>query len=149
MDSKDFVLLVMRESGRIIAKDLQNDAPDMTNAELYSHFNFFPKFNPEKQYLNYPVGYVCVSPSGNIVKLLQPYDSTIYTDAPEDLPSQWGFKWPTDPKYATPFVSLSTSPYMIDECCTFNGHVWRSGMNNNVWEPGTVGVSWEDLGPTE
>lgn len=146
---KEFVLSILKESARIVAQNYQGNAQNMTNDELYSYSDFFPAFNPEKQYLNYSAGYVCKAPSGNIVQLLQPYDSSIYTQSPEDLPAQWGFKWPTNPKYAKPFIALSTSPYMNGECCTFNGHIWKSGMDNNVWEPGTVGVNWEDLGPIE
>lgn len=144
-----FVLDLFREYGKTVAESFQAKASSMTTNELFEKSQFFPDFNPEKNYLNYSAGFVCVSPSGNVVKLLQPYDSTIYTQDPEDLPAQWGFQWPTDPKYAKPFVAISTSPYMQDECCTYEGHVYRSGMNNNVWEPGTVGISWEDLGPIE
>ena len=35
---------------------------------------------------------------------------------------------------------------MTGDCCTYDGHVWRSGQDNNVWEPGSVGVKWEKLG---
>ena len=91
-------------------------------------------------------GFVCRSTAGRVVRLLQPYDSTIYTDEPEELPAQWGFAWSTDPAKALPFIAVSTSPYMTGDCCTYDGHVWRSGQDNNVWEPGSVGVKWEDLG---
>ena len=68
---------------------------------------------------------------------------------PEDLPAQWGFQWSTDPKKALPFIALSTSPYAKDDCCTHDGHVWRSGQDNNVWAPGTAGAKWNDLGEIE
>ena len=67
---------------------------------------------------------------------------------PEELPAQWGFCWSTDPSKALPFISLSTSPYNTGDCCTQVGHVWRSGMDGNVWAPGTTGAKWEDLGET-
>ena len=60
--------------------------------------------------------------------------------------AQWGFVWSTDPAYALPFISMATSPYNTGDCCTHEGHVWRSGQDGNVWAPGSVGVSWEDLG---
>ena len=94
-------------------------------------------------------GFVCLSTAGRVVRLIQNYDSNIYVDEPEDLPAQWGFKWSTNPKKALPFISIATSPYMIDDCCTFNDHVWRSGQDNNIWEPETVGVSWIDLGTVQ
>lgn len=149
MTNKELVLDTMRKYGKAVAQDLQNRAADMTGTEIIAEDSFLPDFNPERQYLNYQVGYICKSSVGNAVKLLQPYDSTIYTQQPEELPAQWGFYWSTDPKKAKPFIVISTSPYMTDDCCTFNGHVWRSGQDNNVWEPGTVNVAWEDLGLIE
>ena len=38
-------------------------------------------------------GFVCRSTAGRVVRLLQPYDSTIYnTQEPEELEAQWGFE---------------------------------------------------------
>lgn len=134
------------EMGRIIALDVQSRIPDMTPDEVVDNEDFLPKFNPERQYLNFEPGYVCRSPIGNAVKLLQPYDSLIYTQSPEELQAQWGFYWSTDPTKAKPFLKSSTSPYYEDSCCTFNDHVWRSTINANVWSPTENPSGWEDLG---
>ena len=83
----------------------------------------------------------------DVVDFVPNFDET--EKEPEDLPAQWGFQWSTDPKKALPFIALSTSPYAKDDCCTHDGHVWRSGQDNNVWAPGTVGVKWDDLGEIE
>lgn len=146
---RDFILKLFREYGKNIVDTFEAKASSMAPDELIEHANFYPDFNPDRQYLYFSPGFVCVSPSGNVVKLLQPYDSIIYQQQPEDLPAQWGFVWPTNPKYAKPFIAISTSPYMDGDCCTFEGRVYRSEMNNNVWPPGTVGISWTDLGPIE
>lgn len=149
MTDKELVLTTMRKYGKAVAENLQERAPEMNGTEIIAEEEFLPDFDPVRQYLNYPAGYVCKSALGNAVKLIQPYDSTIYTQQPEELSAQWGFYWSTDPKKAKPFVAISTSPYMTGDCCTNNGHVWKSGQDNNVWEPGTVGVNWEDLGTIE
>lgn len=149
MTDKELVLTTMRKYGKAVAENLQERAPEMNGTEIIAEEEFLPDFDPARQYLNYPEGYVCKSALGNAVKLIQPYDSTIYTQQPEELSAQWGFYWSTDPKKAKPFVAISTSPYMTGDCCTNNGHVWKSGQDNNVWEPGTVGVNWEDLGTIE
>lgn len=149
MTDKELVLTTMRKYGKAVAENLQELASEMNGTEIIAEEEFLPDFDPARQYLNYPVGYVCKSALGNAVKLIQPYDSTIYTQQPEELSAQWGFYWSTDPKKAKPFVAISTSPYMTGDCCTNNGHVWKSGQDNNVWEPGTVGVNWEDLGTIE
>ncbi len=147
--NKAFVLDTMRKIGRTAAESLQERAPDMSGTEIIAEESFLPAFDAARQYLNYKAGYVCLSAAGNAVKLLQPYDSTIFTGQPETLPAQWGFYWSTDPKKAKPFLSLSTSPYMKGDCCTYEGHVWRSGQDGNTWAPGTVGVKWDDLGTIE
>lgn len=147
--SKAYVLDTMRRMGKTVAKQLQADAPNLTGTEIIAQEDYLPDFNPDRQYLNFKAGYVCRSAAGRAVKLLQPYDSTIYTDQPENLPAQWGFYWSTDPKKARPFIALSTSPYNTGDCCTHDDHVWQSGQDNNVWAPGTTGIKWTDLGTIE
>ena len=149
MTDKEFVLDTMRETGLARAQDLQAKSPDMTGTELYAAEDYIPNFQAacaQKNMLERKAGFVCRSTAGRVVRLIQAYDSTIYTQEPEELPAQWGFVWSTDPAKALPFIALSTSPYMTGDCCTYEGHVWRSGQDNNVWAPGSVGVQWEDLG---
>ena len=152
MTDKQFVLTTMRETGLARAQTLQAQAPDMTGTELYAAEDYIPNFQAAcalKNMLEREAGFVCRSTAGRVVRLLQPYDSTIYTQEPEDLPAQWGFVWSTDPAKALPFVALATSPYNTGDCCTYDGHLWRSGQDGNVWAPGSVGVDWEDLGEVQ
>ena len=153
MNDKEFVLETMKKTGLSAATTFQANSPNMTGTEMYEQTNYIPDFQAAKAAKNMlerqagmTDGFVCLSTAGRVVRLIQNYDSDIYTQEPEELPAQWGFKWSTNPKKALPFISIATSPYMIDDCCTFNDHVWRSGQDNNVWEPGSVGVSWSDLG---
>lgn len=145
MNYKEMVLDVMTKFGAQAARALQEKAPTMTGTEIIQSEDYLPAFNPEKQYLNVPIGYVCRTPSGNAVKLIQPYDSTIYTQEPEELPAQWGFYWSQDPKKAKPFVAIATSPYNKNDCCLFNGAVYRSKINNNVYSPADYAQGWEPV----
>lgn len=150
--NKEQMLAAVAAAGLKDATTLQHNASSMTGTELNAASDRIPAFAAavaKTNMLNRTAGFVCISSAGRVVKLLQPYDSTVYTQEPEELPAQWGFQWSTDPKKALPFIALSTSPYGKDDCCTHNGHVWRSGQSNNVWAPGTVGVSWTDLGTIE
>lgn len=145
-------LEIIRQRGQVAALTLQSIAPDMTGTEIYAKEGDLPDFDAAKKVKNMlerSADFVCRSAAGRAVKLLQPYDSTVFTAQPEELPAQWGFYWSTDPKKALPFIALSTSPYNTGDCCTDAGHVWRSGQDNNVWAPGTTGVKWEDLGTIE
>lgn len=156
MTDKEFVLTTMREYGLRRAKDLQDTSSAMSGMEMYEKEDYIPDFTAAIAKQNMLTrkagrtdGFLCRSSAGRIVRLIQNYDSSIYTQEPEDLPAQWGFYWSSDPKKALPFVAMSTSPYMNGDCCTFNDHVWQSGQDNNVWEPGSVGVKWTDLGTIE
>ena len=152
MNNHDFVLDAMRHMGKSIAKELQERAKTMTGTQLYAEEDYFPSFALAKEKANMldrPVGFLCRSTAGRIVKLLQSYDSKIYPQEPEELPAQWGFFWSTDPTKALPFVSIATSPYNTGDCCTHEGRIWRSGQDGNVWAPGTANVKWDDLGPVK
>lgn len=152
MTSKERVLERERQRGRAAALEVQEKAPEMDGTTLNAVDDRVPDFVAacaRKNMLERKAGFVCKSSAGRVVRLLQPYDSTIYTQEPEELVAQWGFAWSQDPAKARPFIALSTSPYMTGDCCTHDGHVWRSGQDNNVWAPGTVGVKWDDLGPVE
>lgn len=145
MASAEEILWLFERFVKETVKDLEAKAKDMTPDEILD-VPIWPDFDPEAhQYLDKPVGYVCQTPAGNIVKLVQPYDSNIYKDPPESLPAQWGFYWGKDPKHAKEFQALSTSPYMVDEVCLCNGEVYRSKIDNNVWSPADAPQYWEKV----
>ena len=136
----------MYDQGRANAQSLQSKAPKMTGTELYAADRDIPGFTAavaNSNMLERVAGFVCLSPAGRVVRLLQPYDSTIYTQDPEELPAQWGFVWSTDPAKALPFVAISTSPYNKGDCCTENGGIYRSTIANNVWSPAAHPAGWE------
>lgn len=150
MTSKERVLNRERQRGYEAAKIIQINADSMTGTELNAANDRIPRFAAAvaaKNMLERPMGFVCKSTAGRVVRLIQTYDSTIYTQEPEELPAQWGFQWSTDPAKALPFVAISTSPYMTGDCCTENGAVYRSTIDNNVWSPADYPSGWEDLGP--
>lgn len=153
LTDKEFVLNTMQKAGLTQAQAIQERSPDMTGTELYAAEDYIPDFKTAVAAKNMLTrkagqedGFVCRSTAGRVVRLIQNYDSTVYTQEPEELPAQWGFVWSTDPAKALPFIALATSPYNTGDCCTHEGHVWRSGQDGNVWAPGSVGADWEDLG---
>lgn len=148
MTSKERVLERERQRGRAAAQEIQSKAPDMSGTQLYAVDDRIPRFAAACAVVNMlerPVGFVCKSTAGRVVRLLQAYDSTVYTQEPEELPAQWGFVWSTDPAKALPFVALSTSPYMVGDCCTYAGGTWRSINDNNVWSPSDYPQGWEEV----
>ena len=147
MTSKERVLQRERQRGYEAAKLIQTNADSMTGTELYAVDDRIPSFTAalaKTNMLDRPVGFTCKSSAGRVVRLLQVYDSEIYPQEPEELPAQWGFKWSTDPAKALPFVAISTSPYMTGDCCSVDGVVYRSVMDNNVWNPLDYPSGWEE-----
>lgn len=145
MTSKERVLERERQRGRVAAQEIQSKADSMTGTELYAADDRIPSFKKavaKMNMLDRPIGFVCLSPAGRVVKLLQPYDSSVYTQDPEELPAQWGFKWSTDPAKAKSFIAMATSPFMKDDCCIDHGEVYRSTVDNNVWQPTTYPSGW-------
>lgn len=139
MTSKDFVLETMRRCGKMAAEDLQEKADGLTGTELYDEYGYIPSYYAavaKKNMLERPSGFVCRSPQGRVVRLIQPYDSTIYTQEPEELTAHYGFVWSKNPKHALPFVEISTSTYSKDECSIGrDGVTYASEIDGNHWDP--------------
>ena len=146
MTSKEFVLETLKRSGKTAAQSLQDRAKDMNGTELCEEDSFIPEFSAavqKKNMLDRPIGFVCKSSAGRVVRLIQNYDSDIFKEEPEELPAQFGFVWSKNPVKALPFIALSTSPYMTDECCTENNVVYKSKYDNNVHSPTEYPAAWE------
>lgn len=138
----------IRHMAKLAAQAVQEKSAAMTGTELNAEDMYIPDFQAAKgkmNLLNRPAGFVCKSSAGRVVRLLQPYDSDIYTEEPEELPAQWGFVWSDDPAKAKPFLSLATSPYMKGNCCLWEGAVYRSVIDNNVWSPAEYPEGWESV----
>lgn len=144
--SKERILAMIKKAGTLAAQAIQEKEEELTGTELNAEADFIPTFTAactKMNMLNRPVGFVCKSSAGRVVKLLQPYDSTVYTSEPEELPAQWGFVWSKEPEHALPYVAISTSPFNTGDCCTENDVVYRSLIDNNVWSPSSYPAGWE------
>ena len=148
MTDKEFTLDTMRRYGKQMALDVQAKSNSMTGTELNTQEEYIPEFLIAKEKMNMldrDIGFVCKSSAGRVVKLIQPYNSNIYTQEPEELAAHWGFVWSDDPKHAKPFVAISTSPYMERNCCTENDNIYRSKINYNTFSPSTYPEGWEKV----
>lgn len=150
MTNREIVLETLKRSGRLVAESVQARSGEMTGTELNVESNYIPDFaaackktNMLNRKAGKTDGFVCKSSAGRVVRLIQNYDSAIYTQEPEELPAQWGFVWSSAPEHALPFVAISTSPYMTGNCCTENGKVYRSKIDNNVNAPSAYPRGWE------
>lgn len=150
MNNKELVLETLRRAGKTAAESLQSRSAEMSGTELNAEDMHIPEFaaacakkNMLYRKAGQKDGFVCKSSAGRVVRLLQNYDSNIYTSEPEELPAQYGFVWSKDPAKALPFIALSTSPYNKGDCCTETGIVYRSLIENNVRAPSAYPQGWE------
>ena len=150
MINKDYVIDAMYARGREFALKVQKEASILTGTELNDKDDYIPLFTESvkvKNMLNRDVGFICRSSAGRVVKLLQVYNSDIYTNEPEELPAQWGFVWSQNPEKAKPFIALSTSPYNKGDCCIDpnDNYIYKSLIDNNVFSPADYPAGWEKV----
>ena len=145
-------LKLIRQSGYLEAKELQQRSPGMTGTEINAEDSKIPDFREsikKKNMLDRPAGqddgFVCKSTAGRVVRLIQNYDSDIFTGEPEELKSQFRFVWSTDPAKAKPFIASSTSYYNTGDCCLNKaGEPRRSRIDVNTFDPDVSPEFWED-----
>ena len=150
MTSKERVLKREYDRGRTAAMEVQERSSNMSGTELNAVDDRIPRFkeavkqkNMKERHAGKEDGYVCKSSAGRVVRLIQNYDSNVWTGEPEELSAQWAFVWSNDPAKALPFVAISTSPYMTGNCCTEGDVTYRSLMDNNTWSPSAYPRGWE------
>lgn len=145
-------LAMLRQSGYLAAKNLQQTAPGMTGTELNAEDEKIPSFraavktkNMLERKAGQTDGFVCKSSAGRVVRLIQNYDSDIFTGEPEELPAQYRFVWSQDPAKAKPFLASSTSYYNKGDCClNAAGEPRRSKIDVNTFDPDVSPEFWED-----
>ena len=82
----------MRAKGAADAKDFQSRSVGMTGTQMYAEEEKIPDFseavkvkNMNQRPCGQDNGFICRSKVGHVVRLIQPYDSDIYTQEPEDV----------------------------------------------------------------
>lgn len=145
-------LEILRQRGKADAMALQERSAGLSGTELNAQDDKIPRFKAavkEKNMLDRKAGqqdgFVCMSSAGRVVRLIQNYDSNVFTGEPEELPAQFRFVWSTDPAKAKPFIASSTSYYNTGDCCLNKaGEPRRSKIDANVYDPDVSPEFWED-----
>ena len=145
-------LALLRQNGYLTAKNLQQTSSGMTGTELNAQDDKIPDFTEavkKKNMLDRPAGqtdgFVCKSSAGRVVRLIQNYNSDVFTGEPEELPAQYRFVWSQDTAKAKPFIASSTSYYNKGDCClNAAGEPRRSRIDVNTFDPDVSPEFWED-----
>ena len=151
MTSRERVLKREYDRGWMAALEVQELAPAMTGTELNAADDRIPRFAEAVKHKNMldrkagqEDGFVCKSTAGRVVRLIQNYDSDIFTGEPEELPAQFRFVWSHDPAKAKPFIASATSYYNTGDCCLNGaGRPVRSKIDVNTFDPDVSPEFWE------
>lgn len=132
---------------RMLGEYYQTKVPEMSSDELYAISDFLPAYNTERHdYTQKPDGYTCRKEDGTIMTLI-PSSMPLGDHAENGSISQpmWHCHWSTDPSKAKAFISDDISPYSKDECCFWDGKVFRSVVDDNCLSPEDAPNSWEEI----
>lgn len=116
-------------------EDVSQTIPDekaQTNIALYPHWSDSAHYTADYR----------VQHNDTVYKCLQEHDSQP-TWTPTDAPSLWARVLVPTPEVIPDWEQPdSTNPYMIGDKVRFNGHVYESVMDNNVWSPEALPSGW-------
>lgn len=126
--------MISRSRARLIRAEMEKHAETLPDAEALEVPEMFPLWEPRE----YAVG-DRVRHQGALYRCLQAHAAN-GTWTPTDAPSLWARVLIPDPQEAPEWVQPeSTNPYMKGDRVTYQGKVWESEIDNNVWAPGVYG----------
>ena len=145
MDSRMIVLNAMKSQGATDASILaeKSVSGEVDGTGLISVQHQIPKWRRTDVPIGTPYQY-----EDQIYKLWQTHDATQQGDwTPDKAVSLWGICHTKDPKLAKLFVTPSGTRgmYMKDDCCKYDGKIYRSKVDNNVYNPKDYPQNWEEV----
>lgn len=148
MDSRMIVLNAMKSQGATDASILaeKSVSGEVDGTGLISVQHQIPKWR-QRDFTDVPIG-TPYQYEDQIYKLWQTHDATQQGDwTPDKAVSLWGICHTKDPKLAKLFVTPSGTRgmYMKDDCCKYDGKIYRSKVDNNVYNPKDYPQNWEEV----
>ena len=148
MDNRDFIMAAMHTAGAadasaIATKSISGEAD---GTALIAAEEQIPKWR-QRDYTDVPIG-TPYKYADQVYKLWQAHDATNQPDwTPDKAVSLWDICHTTDPAKAKPYVTPqgTRGMYQIGDVCTYNGVIYRSTMDNNVWQPSAYPQGWEEI----
>ena len=148
MDNRDFIMAAMHTAGAadasaIAAKSVSGEAD---GTALIAAEEQIPTWR-QRDYTDVPIG-TPYKYADQVYKLWQAHDATNQPDwTPDKAVSLWDICHTTDPTKAKPYVAPqgTRGMYQIDDVCTEGGKLYRSTMENNVWEPSAYPQGWKTI----
>ncbi len=148
---KDKLITQSFEQGKADAISLRNRAPELDGTEIIAEERKIPLFDGTKNYIAWAAGSPVrelVDGEYQVFKLLQPHNAANYPGStPSNAPALWSICHTKEPANAKPYRAANgtSGMYMIGECCTEGGKVYRSKVDNGVYAPSEYAQNWELL----
>lgn len=113
-----------------------SDEDALTGVELFPHWNGDGvEYKADER----------VSYNGILFKCLQAHTSQI-TWTPTDAPSLWAKVLIPDPEVIPDWEQPdSTNPYMKGDKVRYNGKIYESLIDNNIWSPTDYPAGWQEV----
>ena len=120
----------------------QSTLAAVSDAAALNMYDYFPAWDGAGH--AYSVG-DRVTYNGTLYKVLQAHTSQA-TWTPTDAPSLWAKVLTSTTGEPLPWEQPdSTNPYMIGDRVTYNGKVYESTIDNNVWAPDAYPQGWKEV----
>lgn len=120
---------------------IEKAATSLSDEDALEATNLFPNWHPNQPYKKDER----VRDEGILYKCLQPHTSQD-TWAPSVAPSLWAKVLIPDPDVIPEWEQPdSTNPYMIGDRVMFNGLVYESVIDNNIWSPAAYPAGWKQV----
>lgn len=134
--------MITREQAEKFRKIIEAHSADFTDAEAVEAPHLFPAWSGGGAV--YAVG-DRVQYNGVAYKCLQGHTSQV-TWTPADAPSLWAKILIPDPEVIPDWEQPdSTNAYMKGDKVRFNGKVYESVIDNNVWSPAAYPAGWKEV----
>ena len=117
---------------------IEKAALSLSDAEALEAVDLFGTWKPNKSYVKDER----VRSNNILYKCLQAHTSQVSWN-PESAPSLWAKVLIPDedaiPEWEQP---ESTNAYMVGDKVSFEGHIYESAINNNIWSPSAYPAGW-------
>ena len=144
----DFILNAMRTAGAADASAIATKSVtgEADGTALIAAEEQIPMWR-QRDYTDVPIG-TPYKYADQVYKLWQAHDATNQPDwTPDKAVSLWDICHTTDPTKAKPYVTPqgTRGMYQIGDVCTEGGVIYRSTIDNNVWQPSAYPQGWKEI----
>lgn len=134
--------MITKEKARTLRKLIEQAAASLSDEDALTGVELFPRWNENG--ISYAVG-DRVLYNGTLYKCLQAHTSQA-TWTPTDAPSLWTKVLIPDPEVIPDWEQPeSTNGYIKGDKVRYNGKVYESLIDNNVWSPEAYPAGWSEV----